>query len=68
MLHVQIVMQGIVDDLYRFLAYELGWPGSMADVTVWYASHIWRHCVDHFTGKEYVLGDKGNCYLGPDLF
>jgi len=41
------------------MAIELGWPGSVSDVTMWKKSHIWQHRLEYFPNDTLVLADKG---------
>ncbi|TFK58518.1 hypothetical protein BDN72DRAFT_912609 [Pluteus cervinus] len=48
-----------VDHQKRFISYDMGWPGSMNDVTILKASHLWINRRQYFTGNEYLLADRG---------
>ncbi|KAG2743576.1 hypothetical protein P692DRAFT_20821652 [Suillus brevipes Sb2] len=54
-----INIQAIVDHEMRFTGIELGWPGSVSDVTMWKKSHIWQHrheyLRDGYPSSPYVL-------------
>jgi DDE superfamily endonuclease len=52
-------VQATVDHEKRFTSFDLGWPGSVPDVTVFKASYIWTNRVAHFSQGEYLLADKG---------
>lgn len=52
-------MQAVCDHRSYFTDYELGWPGSVADSTVWNESRIARNPADFFDRGEYILVDKG---------
>ncbi|KAK2464094.1 hypothetical protein APHAL10511_003881 [Amanita phalloides] len=54
-----INVQAIVDHEKHFIAYELGWPGSVPDVTVWKSSHVYKHRATYFEDGKYVMADKG---------
>ena len=53
-----IVMLVICDDNSRILYYHLGWPGSVHDNRVWRNCKINRRPLQHFSGKQYLLGDS----------
>lgn len=55
----QLVMQAIVDLCARFRDYDLGWPGSVNDSTVFKESDLWRYRHIYFGEGEYILVDKG---------
>jgi len=38
----QLVLQAICDHRGIFTAYELGWPGSVADSTIFEESDMWK--------------------------
>jgi hypothetical protein len=59
-------VQGVVDHEKRFIAYELGWPGSVPDVTIWKSSHVYKHRATYFQGGKYVMADKG-MYILPGV-
>jgi len=42
-----------------FTEYEIGWPGSVADVMVFKQSEVWMKKAKYFAEDEYILGDKG---------
>lgn len=52
-------IQGICDHEKRFIAYDMGWPGSMTDAFVWQNSHVWRERATHFQQGEWLLADRG---------
>ncbi|KAA1479949.1 hypothetical protein DENSPDRAFT_742836, partial [Dentipellis sp. KUC8613] len=52
-----INVQAIVDHLRRFISFDLGWPGSVPDVSIWKQSHIWRNRGEYFQDGEFVLAD-----------
>ncbi|KAF8578403.1 hypothetical protein K439DRAFT_1648796 [Ramaria rubella] len=54
-----INVQATVDHEKRFTSFDLGWPGSMPDVTIFKASYIWNNHAAHFAPGEYILADKG---------
>jgi hypothetical protein len=58
-LDTQINVQAIVDHEKWFIAVELGWPGSVSDVTMWKKSHIWQHRHEYFPNNTMLLADKG---------
>ncbi|QRW13271.1 DDE superfamily endonuclease [Ceratobasidium sp. AG-Ba] len=43
----------------RILFYDLGWPGSMADVTIWKQCHLWQHRDAYLARSEWLFADKG---------
>ena len=55
----QFAIQAICDHHGIFTEYELGWPGSVADVTVFKQSEVWLKKAKYFAEDEYILGDKG---------
>ncbi|KAF8573112.1 hypothetical protein K439DRAFT_1650060 [Ramaria rubella] len=55
----KINVQATVDHEKRFTSFDLGWPGSMPDVTIFKASYIWNNHAAHFAPGEYILADKG---------
>lgn len=54
-----INIQAIVDHQKRFISFDLGWPGSVADVMVWKKSQVWQRRLEYFSGNSQVLADKG---------
>ncbi|KAG2071469.1 hypothetical protein BDR04DRAFT_1142230 [Suillus decipiens] len=54
-----INVQAIVDHKMRFISVDLGWPGSVSDVTMWKKLHVWCHWRDYFPNNTQVLADKG---------
>ena len=50
--------QAVTDHRRRFTDYELGWPGSVHDSTVFKQSDIWMHRGAYFEDDEYLLVDK----------
>ncbi|KAG2741603.1 hypothetical protein P692DRAFT_20668624, partial [Suillus brevipes Sb2] len=52
-----INVQAIVDHEKWFIAVELGWPGSVSDVTMWKKSHIWQHRHEYFPNNTMLLAD-----------
>jgi len=42
-----------------FTEYEIGWPGSVADVMVFKQSEVWMQKEKYFDEDEYILADKG---------
>ncbi|EIM92557.1 uncharacterized protein STEHIDRAFT_107036 [Stereum hirsutum FP-91666 SS1] len=53
-----ITVQAVVDEFCRFLNFELGWPGSVPDSSMWKQSWVWLNRVDLFGEDQYVMGDK----------
>ncbi|KAG2076575.1 hypothetical protein BDR04DRAFT_1204618 [Suillus decipiens] len=43
-----INIQAIVDHKMWFISVDLGWPGSVSDVTMWKKLHVWHHRQDYF--------------------
>ncbi|QRV88235.1 DDE superfamily endonuclease [Ceratobasidium sp. AG-Ba] len=43
----------------RILFYDLGWPGSVADVTIWKRCHLWLNRDRYLAPDEWLFGDKG---------
>lgn len=58
-----INVQAVVDHEKHFIAIELGWPGSISDVTMWKKSHIWQRRTEYFAGNMLLLADKGYLLL-----
>jgi hypothetical protein len=59
---VQINIQATVDHTRRFTSFDMGWPGSVADVTMWTSSFIWQNRHAHFGNfpdNQMLLADKG---------
>lgn len=52
-------VQLICDDTKLIRAYQLGWPGSVYDNTVWSRSHMFRNPQLYFSPNEYLLADNG---------
>jgi hypothetical protein len=40
----------------------MGFPGSVADATMWKQSEVWERRREYFEGGYHVLADKGKCY------
>ncbi|KAI0037464.1 hypothetical protein FA95DRAFT_1619051 [Auriscalpium vulgare] len=57
-----INIQAVVDELCRFINFEMGWPGSVPDVSLWKQSWVWRHRQELFDGEQYVFADKGSMF------
>lgn len=55
----KINVQAVCDHQKRFISYDMGWPGSMTDVTILKNSHLWKNRSTHFSGNEYILADRG---------
>lgn len=55
----KVNIQATVDHEGRFSSFDLGWPGSVADVTIFKNSFLWAHRRDHFRNGQYILVDKG---------
>ena len=53
------MVQAIFDHWGIFIEYELGWPGSVVDVTVFKQSEVWMNKAKYFEDDEYLLADKG---------
>lgn len=58
----QFVIQAICDHRGIFTSYEIGWPGSVTDATVFKESDMWLRKADYFEDDEYILVDKGFHY------
>ncbi|KDQ09814.1 hypothetical protein BOTBODRAFT_82826, partial [Botryobasidium botryosum FD-172 SS1] len=54
-----LAIQAVCDHHGIFTLYEMGWPGSVHDVTIFRQSHIWKEKEKHFRDYEYLLADKG---------
>jgi hypothetical protein len=54
-----VALQAICDHRGIFTGYELGWPGSVADSTVFKESDMWQKRNEYFAEDEYILVDKG---------
>ena len=59
------MVQAICDHRGFFIEYELGWPGSVADVTVFKQSKVWVNKAKYFEDDEYILADKGSLSTLP---
>lgn len=55
----QIVVQAVCDHRSIFTEFDMGWPGSVQDTTVFRESHIWKNKSKYFKDDEYILADKG---------
>ena len=53
------MVQAICDHRVNFIEYELGWQGSVANVTVFKQSEVWVNKAKYFEDDEYLLADKG---------
>lgn len=53
-----IVMLVVCDDQGRILYYHVGWPGSAHDNRVWRTCRLCKRHSDHFSPREYLLGDS----------
>ncbi|OSC99379.1 hypothetical protein PYCCODRAFT_840847 [Trametes coccinea BRFM310] len=49
----------VVDHECRFISFEMGWPGSVPDVSVWKRSDVWMRRREYFGNGQYILADKG---------
>ncbi|KAF8836148.1 hypothetical protein BDN67DRAFT_911699, partial [Paxillus ammoniavirescens] len=57
-----INIQATVDHTRHFTSFDMGWPGSVADVTMWTSSFIWQNRHTHFGNfpeNKLLLADKG---------
>ncbi|KAL5632917.1 hypothetical protein ACGC1H_005763 [Rhizoctonia solani] len=54
-----LAMQAVVDFQGRFISFDIGWPGSTNDTTMWKMSHIWRQRHLYFNIDEWIMADKG---------
>lgn len=52
-------MQATVDHVGRFTSYDIGWPASQNDITIFKKSSIWIHRHTFFSDGDYLLADKG---------
>jgi hypothetical protein len=52
-------IQLVVDDKKRIRFYQIGWPGSVADTTVFDKSNLVKHHDKFFSEDEYILADAG---------
>ncbi|EPQ55387.1 hypothetical protein GLOTRDRAFT_93845 [Gloeophyllum trabeum ATCC 11539] len=52
----------ICDHRGIILDYEAGWPGSVADSTVFKESDLWKNRTRYFANDEYILVDKGKLF------
>ncbi|KAF8579607.1 hypothetical protein K439DRAFT_1359267 [Ramaria rubella] len=62
-----INVQATVDHEKRFTSFDLGWPGSIPDVTIFKVSYIWNNCAVHFAPGEYILADKVWPFNEPEI-
>jgi hypothetical protein len=53
-----------VDDVGTITSYDIGWPGSQNDISIFKRSNIWLERYRYFEDHEYLLADKG----APDFF
>lgn len=56
---MQVNIQLVCDHCRKIISYDMGWPGSMTDVTIFKNSHIWKNRRSYFEGNEYLLADRG---------
>lgn len=56
---IQLAAQVVCDHLGRIQSYELGWPGSVSDVTMFQESDLWLNKEKYFADDEYILVDRG---------
>ncbi|KDQ12197.1 hypothetical protein BOTBODRAFT_80261, partial [Botryobasidium botryosum FD-172 SS1] len=61
-----LVIQAVCNHHSIFTLYEMGWPGSVHDVTIFKQLHIWKEKEKHFWDYEYLLADKGEYDLTND--
>ncbi|KAG8716503.1 hypothetical protein FRC09_015670 [Ceratobasidium sp. 395] len=54
-----INMLAVVDIDGRFIYYDIGWPGSVADVSIWKRSHLWLNRDSYLGPREWLMGDNG---------
>jgi len=54
-----INMQATVDHEKRFTSFELGFPGSTTDITMFKNSSIWQLRPVHFKDGQFLIADKG---------
>jgi hypothetical protein len=54
-----INVQATVDHEGYFTSYDVGWPASQNDISVFTRSTIYRHRHRYFRPGEYLLADKG---------
>jgi hypothetical protein len=52
-------VQLICDDLKRIRFYQIGWPGSVYDATVFGHSNIALHPENYFSLNEFLIADSG---------
>jgi hypothetical protein len=52
---LQFVLQVICNHRGIFTAYELGWPGFIADSTIFKESDMWQRHHKYFAEDEYIL-------------
>lgn len=58
-IQIQINIAVAVDGFGRAIFYDIGWPGSQNDISVFKRSSIWTERHKYFGEGEYILGDKG---------
>jgi hypothetical protein len=54
----------MVDDVGAITSYDIGWPGSQNDISIFKQSNIWLEQYQYFEDCEYLLANKGV----PDCF
>jgi hypothetical protein len=52
-------VQLICDDLKKIRFYQIGWPGSVYDSTVFSHSNVALHPLQHFSIGEFLIADSG---------
>lgn len=55
----QINIAVAIDGFGRAIFYDIGWPGSQNDISIFKHSSIWTKWDKYFGEGEYILGDKG---------
>jgi hypothetical protein len=57
----QLAVQVVCDFEGYIIDYDLGWPGSVNDTTIFKESSLWLQRGAYFEEGEYLLVDKGKC-------
>jgi hypothetical protein len=60
-------IQAICDHTKQFISYDMGWPGSMTDVTILKNSYLWNNRQTFFSGDQYLLADCGMVFFSAKI-
>jgi DDE superfamily endonuclease len=64
----QINVQTTVDHEGYFTSYDIGWPASQVDITIFKKSSLWLQHHAYFHPDEYLLADKGTYSYSEILY